>query len=105
MEVLREIGIAGVMLMIGIIGWFLRQKDEQQAKAIALLFTKHDDDARALADLRLEIAKEHYLKHELDARFLSLETTFKIGMADLGDRFDRLSAVLVEHVTRENGKR
>lgn len=105
MDLLKEAGFALVAGMVAIIGWFLRQKDEQQGKLIALLFAKHDEDSKALADLRLEIAKEHYLKHELDARFLSLEATFKNGMSDLGEKFDRLSAVLVDHITRENGKK
>lgn len=105
MELLKELGTAGILGLIGVIGWFLRQKDEQQAKSIALLFQKHDDDAANLANLRLEIAKEHYLKHELDARFLSLEHTFKTGMSDLGAKFDRLSEVLVNHVTREDQRK
>lgn len=105
MDALKDLGIAGILGLIGIIGWFLRQKDEQQAKSIALLFQKHDDDAANLANLRLEIAKEHYLKHELDARFLSLEHTFKTGMSDLGAKFDRLSEVLVNHVTREDARK
>lgn len=105
MELAKEIGLAGVFGMVAVIGWFLRQKDEQQAKSIALLFAKHDEDAAALANLRLEIAKEHYLKHELDARFLSLEQTFKHGMADLGAKFDRLSEILIDHVTKEDGRK
>lgn len=91
--------------MVAVIGWFLRQKDEQQAKSIALLFQKHDEDAANLAALRLEIAKEHYLKHELDARFVSLENTFKHGMHDLGAKFDKLSEILIAHVTKEDSKK
>ena len=105
MEIAKELGFSALVGMMAIIGWFLRQKDEQQAKSIALLFSKHDEDAKALADLRLEIAKEHYLKHELDARFLSLETTFKNGMSDLGAKFDRLSEILIDHVTKEDGRK
>lgn len=105
MELLKDLGYAGVLGMVAIIGWFLRQKDEQQAESIRLLFKKHDDDATALANLRLEIAKEHYLKHELDARFQSLEDTFRTGMADLAMRFDKLSNALLEHMMREDGKK
>lgn len=102
MELAKELGLAGVFGMVAVIGWFLRQKDEQQAKAIALLFQKHDEDAGALSNLRLEIAKEHYLKHELDARFLSLEHTFRHGMQELGAKFDKLSEVLIAHITKED---
>lgn len=82
--------------MIGGIGWFLRNKDEFQAKQIALLFMKHDDDAKALQDLRIQIASNHYVKQELDARFDRLESAFKQGFADLGGKFDRLSERLLE---------
>lgn len=87
--------------LIGIVGWLLANKDAKQSKEIDLLFKKHDEDAAALASLRLEIAKEHYLKHELDARFQSLESVFRVGMNDLGTKFDRLSEVLIGHITKE----
>jgi len=72
---------------------------------IALLFKKHDDDVAALQSLQLQIAKEHYLKHELDQRFLSLETAFKDGMRDLGHKFDKLTDILVDHVTKEDARK
>lgn len=105
MDLLKDLGVAGVLIMVAIIGWFLRHKDEQQGKAITLLFVKHDEDAKSLSDLRLEIAKEHYLKHELDARFLSLESTFKHGMSNLGDKFDRLSEILIGNSTNGNQRK
>ena len=91
-------------ILIGIVGWLLSNKDAKQSKEIDLLFKKHDEDAAALSALRLEIAKEHYLKHELDARFQSLESVFRTGMNDLGIKFDKLSTVLIEHITREDRK-
>ena len=94
-----------ISLLIGLAGWLLSNKDAKQSKEIDLLFKKHDEDAAALAALRLEIAKEHYLKHELDARFQSLESVFRVGMNDLGAKFDRLSGILVEHITSEDKKR
>lgn len=71
---------------------------------IALLFKKHDDDVAALQALQLQIAKEHYLKHELDQRFMSLENAFKEGMEDLGHKFDKLTDILVDHITKEDRK-
>jgi hypothetical protein len=87
-------------LLIGLVGWLLSNKDAKQGHEIALLFKKHDDDAAALAALRVEIAKEHYLKHELDDRFLSLQGTFRDGMRDLGGKFDKLTNILIEHLTK-----
>jgi hypothetical protein len=76
--------------------WFLRSKDEFQGKQIALLFTKHDDDAKALEALRLQIASNHYVKHELDMRFDKLEAAFRSGFSDLGSKFDRLADRLID---------
>lgn len=101
MDVLKELGLAGVMVMIGIIGFFLRQKDEAQGKQIAALWTKHDDDAKALAELKERIAREHYLKHELDARFESLERSFRDGMTSLGNKMDKLTDTLLNTLEKK----
>lgn len=94
-------------LLIALVGWLLANKDTKQGEQIAkleeqikLLFKKHDDDVAALVLLQRQIDKEHYIKPELDARFQSLESTFRSGMHDLGAKFDRLSGFLVEHVTK-----
>lgn len=101
MDSLKELGIAGVALLIGIIGFFLRQKDEQQGKQITTLWTKHDEDAKALAELKERIAREHYLKHELDARFESLERSFRDGMNSLGNKMDKLTDTLLSTLDRK----
>jgi len=89
---------------IVIIGYFLRQKDEVQAREIDLLFQKHDKDAAALIALQLEIAREHYVKRELDDRFSKLDATFREGFDSLGDKFDKLSHILVAHIAKGNGQ-
>lgn len=95
------------IVIIPIIAYLLNKKDGAQEKeltdlkaATQLLFKKHDDDVAALQALQLQIAKEHYLKHELDQRFLSLEAAIKESSADLGKRFDHLAGVLLEHVAK-----
>lgn len=88
----------GAVLAIGgvftVLWWLLRQKDYRQEKQIELLFQKHDDDAKRLQDLELEIAKNHYLKNELDAKFDKIENAFRDGMKDMGDKIDKLVTVL-----------
>lgn len=91
-------------LLFAIIGWFLRQKDLSQAEAIKLLFQKHDEDAAALQELRLQIAEGHYKKAELDMKFLALEKTFKDGFDNLGMKFDTLSQALMQHLIGEGKK-
>lgn len=102
MEPITAAGL--VSILIGVVGWLLSRKDEKQAQEIAILFRKHDDDAAALAALRVEIAKEHYLKHELDDRFRSLEQAIKESSATLGKQFDNLADTLVAHLI-EGGKK
>ena len=91
-------------ILIGLVGWLLSSKDAKQGQEIASLFKKHDDDAAALAALRVEIAKEHYLKHELDSRFHSLEQAIKESSHTLGMKFDHLAETLVAHLI-DGGKR
>jgi hypothetical protein len=111
MELSTILSILGV-LIVPAIGYLLNKKDSAQEKEIdelkktsALLFKKHDDDVAALTSLQLQIAKEHYLKHELDARFASLENAFRDGMQELGRKFDKLTDILVDHVTKEDSRR
>jgi hypothetical protein len=98
MDVLKELGFAGVMIMVGLIGFFLRQKDEAQGKQITTLWAKHDEDAKALSELKERIAREHYMKHELDSRFERLENAFREGMTEVGSKIDHLTQVLVNSV-------
>jgi len=111
MELSTIISLLGI-LIVPAFAYLLNKKDSSQEKEIAelksttqLLFKKHDDDVAALQSLQLQIAKEHYLKHELDQRFLSLETAFKDGMRDLGHKFDKLTDILVDHVTKEDARK
>lgn len=116
-----EIGLFLLGSIFSVIGYLLRQKDNEQGKQIqavkeesanrdakqdtqiALLFTKHDADVAALQELRLQIARDHYQKEELDARFTRLEAAFQKGFDDLGKKFDRLSDALLQHMHDDNG--
>ena len=108
MELGTIISLLGI-LIVPALAYLLNKKDASQEKEIVslretcgLLFKKHDDDAAALASLRIEIAKEHYLKHELDARFHSLETAIKESSASLGAKFDKLADTLMVHLSQGN---
>ncbi len=97
-NVLINLGVTGVAVVLW---WLLRQKDAKQEEAIKLLFKKHDDEARRHDDLRLEIARQHYVKPELDSKFDKLEASIKEGMDSLGKKFDRLSEVLISEAHRK----
>lgn len=93
-----------LLCLIGVVGYLLRQKDVEQAKSIALLFKKHDEDAERLNKFELRIAQDHYIKPELDARFTELRQTIKESFDTLGHKFDKLSEVLVAHIIKEDSR-
>jgi Tfp pilus assembly protein PilO len=108
METGAIISIA-IGIVVSIITWLLNKTDKAQEdklsaqqEAIRLLFKKHDDDVAALQALQLQIAKEHYLKHELDQRFQQLDATFREGFAGLRSEFKELARILIDHVTKED---
>jgi hypothetical protein len=90
--------------LITIVGYFLRQKDDEQGKKIDKLFAIHDKDVEKLAALELKIASDHYIKPELDAKFEKMEATFRNGFETLGNKFDRLSEILVAHVAKGDSR-
>lgn len=100
MDIIKDIGVPALFCVLGIIGWFLRSKDEAQAKQIALLFLKHDDDAAALSELKERIAREHYVKGELDVRFQRLEDAFTHGFTELGMKIDKLADAMMAHILK-----
>lgn len=66
----------------------------KQRDDVAQLLAKHEVDVRELAELRERIAREHYVKQELDNKFDKLERAFTDGFKDLGIKFDRLSEAI-----------
>ena len=97
-----------VEIAFTVVFWLLRQKDEAQQKQLAaqqkqieLLFTKHDEDVASLTQLQLHVAGHHYQRNELDVKFDRLQDTFRDGFSSLGDKFDKLTATLIAHVSKE----
>ncbi len=95
---------AFILGLVGLVGYFLRQKDAEQGQKIDKLFQIHDKDVEKLAALELKIASDHYIKPELDAKFDKMETTFRVGFETLGGKFDKLTEILVAHVAKEDAK-
>ena len=96
-NVFINLGVTGVAVVLW---WLLRNKDARQEDAIKLLFEKHDEDVRRLDSFQLEIARQHYIKPELDAKFDKLESAVKEGMDSLGKKFDRLSECLIKEARK-----
>ncbi|ADE12123.1 hypothetical protein [Sideroxydans lithotrophicus] len=84
------VGLFVLGLLTGAIGWLLANKDAKQEEMIKELFLKHDEDAKKLAALEIDIARNYNPKHEITGLF----DNFKLY---LNERFDRLEqAVGVE---------
>jgi hypothetical protein len=105
--------IPAVLAGIGsIIAYLLNKKDATQEnelnelkKQIALLFVKHDADVAALHELRIQIAEMHYKKPEVDFKILKIEETIEKSMDRLGEKFDKLSAALLDHIQKEDARK
>lgn len=93
--------------LLAVVAYLLRQKDLQQQQQltqlegdfeeqVALLWQKHDQDAKDLSELRLHIASQHYVKTELDARFDKMELAFQQGFNSIAAKLDKLNDNLVE---------
>jgi hypothetical protein len=108
METGTILSILGI-LIVPAFAYLLNKKDAAQGEQIKalgdlikLLFKKHDDDVAALILLQRQIDKEHYVKPELDARFQSLESTFREGFASLKSEFRELAQLFMAHVTKDD---
>lgn len=94
---------SGLMVVL----WYLlRQKDVRQGEEITKLFLLHDADVEKLASLKLELAKNHYEKAELDPKFMRLEAAITDGLNkmnhDLGVKIDKLSEVMQAHLIADS---
>lgn len=86
--------------------WFLlRHKDAQQGAQIKELFEKHEDDSKALTELRLQIANGYHPKDELNTRFATLDCTFREVGQRLESKFDELQKALLQHMSQHGGDR
>ena len=80
--------VVGVLL--GIIGYLLKKKDDEQGEFIKDLYLKHEDDMKALQSLSIKLAERHYEKPELDALFKLTRDTMKEGFGELKSSIERL---------------
>lgn len=92
---ITELVMAAVGVVVAVIGYLLARKDAHQEKQIEALWEKHDQDAARLQDVELDIAKRHYVKDELDARFGQLDSSIRTGLDTLGAKFDKLTEALI----------
>lgn len=103
-----------------IIGWLLANKDKKQSeeikaesvarekgddeieKNVELLFKLHHGVDKELAAFKLEIAKNHYPKHELDQRFAELNLSIKEGFGTLSLELKEMNKSLHNHFDKHH---
>lgn len=100
-----------IITLLGALGtvvwWVLQNKDKEQGSAITshtelinTLFTKHDEDVRALHAFQREIDRNHYPKSELDPKFDAMLR----AVERLSDKIESLVKALMEHMAKEDTK-
>ena len=98
-QIWLEIGLFFVTTSFGIIGWLLSRQIDSIKEAIQLLFKKHDADKDALDEFKLHVAGKHYEAHTVDEKFDKIENSVKDGFRDVGNKLDRLSGMMLNHIT------
>lgn len=98
-----------ITVVFTVLWWLLRDRDAKQQKeldaqrqSIGLLFDKHDKDVASLEALKLQIASQHYVKGELDAKFDRLESAIAGGFKGFGDQIEKLTNLLINHISKES---
>lgn len=97
-----ELVMLGVGGVFAVLWYLLRQKDAKQGDDIGELYRLHHADELKLHELQLELAKNHYPKHELDQRFAQLDATLKGGFKDLGVELKEVVKVLHDHMQQHH---
>lgn len=94
-----------VGMVLALVGYLLKRKDEEQEKLIEDLYNKHNTDAERLHQVELKLAADHYVKSELDTKFDKLELVISTGFRDLNAHLEVLCANTVARITYEESRR
>lgn len=110
-QLFREVILGLLTVLLGVIGYLLKLRDDSQEaarkedneridKLFETSFKKHDEDVAELTSLRREIDKNHYERGDVDRLFGRMETTVKEGFKGLGDKMDILSKEITDIATK-----
>src|ERR1022692_4703120 len=91
-------GMVVVSGLFTVLWWLLKQKAEQHEKEMTKLWDKYDTLKESLQRHQVCIAEDHYKKPELDNKFGKLEKDIKDGFEGIGDKFDKMTKSLVDHI-------
>ncbi len=99
MDIVEHLGLIVLSGVGTVIWWLLRTKDAQQdlrfvamQRSIETLFAKHDTNSKAIDEFKLEIAKQHYARPEIDTRFDRIDHAFR----SIDAKIDKLVDVILK---------
>jgi len=102
-------GTLAVTLIFGVIGYLLSHKDAAQAEQIKDLYSKIKENDDKLTSFRLDVAKLHYEKPEINeiikdikCDFEGLKSELHSGFNMLGIKIDAQTKALIDHITMED---
>ena len=81
------IGVTVFGFIFTAFSYLLNRKDAKQEELIKDLYKKHEEDAKKLTDLEIELAKNYNPKHEITGLFENFQKY-------LNERFDRLEQAI-----------
>lgn len=97
----NTLAIFALGLIFSVIGWLITDKVKGLQETNRVLFTKLDAANKSIADFRIEIAKEHYPKPELDFRFSQIDLSIRNGFHEMANKFDDLAKALTNHMLED----
>ena len=104
-ESLTTVTLFILSILFAVIGWLLSNKILAIQKELELLWAQHHEDVSDLTNFKIEVAKEHYPKRELDDKFRVISEAISSGFSSLGGKFDTLASALMNHIINEELKK
>ncbi len=122
----KDVVGAVFIVLMGTVGYFLRQKDHNQEKDIEALRAAHEKDMKDvraaikgeidklwqqhhldkddLKEYKLVVANKHYPMDTIDKKFEKIERSIEAGFEKVNDSLDRLNAILLGRALEKGDK-
>lgn len=99
-------------VLLGLVGYLLRRQSDKQQKTLDELVSENVKRKLEIADMKTQLAREHYQKSELDMRFAGLKQSFTEGLDKVSgevrtvvDAIHELTATMRTHIAVDAAER